>query len=153
MSIPAHGSQAFFVTGKRCEKRVYQAEEAWLKAYQELGRPNTASWFAAKTADQGEYVGFLGNSADNYLEWRDVYSKKGGRYTMAIRYASEDERYITLNVNGQDVKRLSNLKSGHYTEAWAVVEVEIELEKGFNTIRLWNKKEWMPNIDCMTLQR
>lgn len=151
VSIPAHGSRAFFVTGKRAEKKLYQAEEAWLKAYQEIVRKRTALYLPEATADQGEYVGTLGNSADNYLEWRNVYSTKGGQYTISIRYASADARDMALSVNGTAVKNLTGLKSGDYLKQWSTVEVPITLKKGMNTVRLSNPDNWMPNIDCMTL--
>lgn len=151
VSIPAHGSRAFFVTGKRAEKKTYQAEESWMKAYQELGKQGTAVYVPCEAADQGEYAGTLGNHPDNYLEWRNVYSKKGGKYTISIRYASADPRNMELSVNGVAVKYLTGLSSGDYTKSWSTVEVPIELKKGMNTVRLSNANDWMPNIDCMTL--
>jgi hypothetical protein len=152
VSIPAHGSRAFFVTGKRAEKKTYQAEEAWLKAYQELGKQGTAIYMPAKTADQGEYVGYLGHSADNYLEWRNVYSKKGGPYTISIRYAINTPRNMQVSVNGTAVKELKGLCSMSDNYSWNTVEVPVVLKKGMNTVRLSNDNDWMPNIDCMTLR-
>lgn len=153
VSVPAHGSQAFFVTGKRCEKRLYQAEEGWVKAYQEIGNGNTATWMPAANADQGEYMGFLGCSADNALEWRNVYSKCGGRYSLSIRFASEEPRNMTLSVNGIVIKSFNGIASGSYTDKWSTVEVEVTLQKGDNNIRLSNITDWMPNIDCMEIKQ
>lgn len=153
VTIPAHGSQAFFLTGKRCEQTVYQAEEAYCPAYQELGRPNTAVWLHATQADQGAYMGFLGNAAANDIEWRNVYSQKGGRYKLSFRYASEEPRDMTLTVNGQDAKTFTRLASGSYAERWATAEAEVTLRKGFNKICLGNATGWMPNIDCMTVAK
>ena len=151
VTIPAHGSQAYFVSGLRSERCLYQAEEAYLNAYQELGRPNTAAGYAAKAADQGEYIGYLGHGEDNWLEWRDVHSRKGGRYTLRIRYASKEPRAMYVSVNGELVAVLTTLSSGDWTDRWATVDVPVTLKKGFNSVRLSNPYTWMPNIDCMTV--
>ena len=111
VSIPAHGSRAFFMTGKRNEKSLYQAEEAYLQAYQEIGKGQSPLWQPSDAANQGEYVGYLGNAADNYLEWPNVYSKKGGEYTLSIRYASGDARNMTVTVNGNQTLQLTSLMS------------------------------------------
>ena len=150
--IPAHGSCAYFITGKRIEKKVFQAEEAFLNAYQELGKGSTPMWTPNDAADQGEYIGFLGNSADNYLEWPNVYSKKGGQYVLSIRYASGEARNITVNVNGGQTQQLTGLNSGDY-QTWKTVDVKVNLQKGFNKVRLSNASQWMPNIDCMTVKK
>ena len=155
VTIPAHGSKAFFVTGKRIEKTLYQAEEAWLKAYHELGKKRpTPQYLPNETADQGEYVGNLGyvdGMTDNYLEWRNVYSKKGGKYKMTIRYACGDQRSMNVSVNGTPVTTLTPLLSGDYLNKWNTVGVEITLKKGLNTIQLSNPAAPMPNLDCMKL--
>ena len=153
VSIPAHGSRAFFMTGKRNEKSLYQAEEAYLQAYQEIGKGQSPLWQPSDAANQGEYVGYLGNAADNYLEWPNVYSKKGGEYTLSIRYASGDARNMTVTVNGNQTLQLTSLMSGDFTEKWATVDVKVRLNKGYNKVRLSNPANWMPNIDCMTVKK
>ncbi len=110
-------------------------------------------WTLNDTADQGVFVGSLGNSADNYLEWPNVYSKKGGTYTISIGYASGDNRNITLSVNGGQTKQLNGLNSGHYHNNWKEVSVSVTLKKGFNKIRLSNPSQWMPNIDYMKVKK
>lgn len=151
VTIPAHGSQAYFFTGNRIEKKCYQAEEAWLKAYQELGRKESPMWVPNEDADQGIYVGTLGNSADNYLQWPNVYSKKGGKYRLSICYASAEDRNMTVSINDAEVKNLSGLNSGHYLKTWKTVDVDVVLKKGFNKIKLSNASAYMPNIDYMTV--
>lgn len=151
VTIPAHGSRAYFVTGRRMEQTRYQAEEGWCQNYNEIGTGTSPRWTAETTADLGEYVGYLGNSADNYLEWRNVFSEKGGTYTMSIRYASGEARGMTVSVNGSAVKSLTGLNSGDFSTQWGTTDVTISLHKGMNTVRLSNSTGWMPNIDCMTL--
>ncbi len=155
VSIPAHGSCAYFVTGKRTEKHLYQAEEAYLNAYQELdlNNKNTPMWTLNDTADQGAYVISLGKSEENYLEWPNVYSKKGGIYTLSIGYATGDNRNLILSVNGGQTKYFYNLNSGDYHNKWKEVNVKVKLKKGFNKIRLSNPSQWMPNIDYMKVKQ
>lgn len=153
VDIPAHGSAAYFMTGKRAEKQVYQAEEAYLPAYQELGKGETAMWANAVSADQGAYVGYLGNAADNTIDWNEVYSEKGGDYVVSIRFASAEPRDMELSVNGKPVKTFTNVESGDYTRKWGMADAEIRLQKGFNKISLGNATGWMPNIDSITLRK
>jgi hypothetical protein len=152
VTVPAHGSAAYYMTGKRIEKKVFQAEEAWLKAYQEIKDWHTGVFQETPAADQGAYVGSIGNGADNYLEWRNVYSYKGGEYNVSIRYASGEPRDMSMTVNGGQSKQFTGLNSGDYLNQWDNVNVKVTLKKGYNTIRLSNATAWMPNIDCMTIE-
>lgn len=152
-TVAAHGTNAYFVTGKRIEKIVYQGEDAFLHDYEEIGRSDTPLLRKNVTADMGMYVNHLGNRPDNYLEWRDVYSMEGGEYTLTVRYASQEPRSMTVTVNNGLNKSLINLSSGDYTNKWSTVDVKVNLKKGYNTVRLSNDTDWMPNIDCLAVRR
>ena len=110
-------------------------------------------WTLNDTADQGAYVISLGKSEENYLEWPNVYSKKGGIYTLSIGYATGDNRNLILSVNGGQTKYFYNLNSGDYHNKWKEVNVKVKLKKGFNKIRLSNPSQWMPNIDYMKVKQ
>ncbi len=153
VNVPAHGSAAFFATGRRAEQTLYQAEEAWLKCYQELRNEETARYSDAPQADQGAYVSFLGNRPDNYLEWQRVYSAKGGTYELHIRYASGEDRAMEVSVNGAQQTLLTNLYTGSYTDRWQEAIVKVQLKKGNNVVRIANPAAFAPNIDCMTLKK
>ena len=153
VDVPAHGSAAYFVTGKRCEKTVFQAEEAWLKSYQELKNAETTNIQRSKEASQGAFVGYLGNTPDNILEWRNVYSEKGGLYHATIHYACGEARNLTVEVNDTERHEFTELNSRGWSNVWNVIEMNVTLQKGYNTIRLSNPNSWAPNIDCMTLRR
>lgn len=66
-----------------------------------------ACWPSA--ADQGAYMGWLGNLVGNYMEWRNVWSDQGGRYKLAIRYASGENRNLQLHVNGEPIGFAPNI--------------------------------------------
>ncbi len=151
VTIPAHGSQAYFVTGQRADRRRYQGEEAWANKYQEInGFPN-ARPMQATAADQGCYMGWLGNLVGNYMEWRNVYSTTGGRYRLTVRYATEQDRSLQVSVNGAEVGFFERLNSGAWETTWRNLDVDIDLQPGYNTIRLGQPVGFAPNIDYIEL--
>ena len=151
VTIPAHGSQAYFVTGRRADRRRYQGEEAWANKYQEInGFPN-AHPMQATAADQGWYMGWLGNLVGNYMEWRNVYSTTGGRYRLTVRYATEQDRSLQVSVNGAEVGFFERLNSGAWETAWRNLDVDVDLQPGYNTVRLGQPVGFAPNIDYIEL--
>lgn len=152
-TVPAHGATAFYMTGARIEPKTYEAETAWLSKYQEIKNLPTARPMEADNASQGVCVGYLGNDADNYMEWRNVWSNNGGTYKMSIRYASAENRNLSVKVNGKEVTSFSNLNSGDYTKDWKTVTVNVKLHKGMNKVELGSANGFAPNIDKMTLQK
>jgi len=153
VTLPAHGSQAYIMQGTRCDKTVYQAEEAWLHDYQELENRQNATPAEAATANGGEYVSNLGNKASNYLEWPDVYVKTGGRYKLSFTYASAKDREMTVAVNGKQIKNFEGLNSGSWNEQWSTCSVIVNLKSGSNSVQLGNAENFAPNVDCMTVEK
>ena len=149
--IPAHGSRMYVMTGKRCERVKYEAEEAWLKAYNEIGKPGPR-FSDREGTSLGACVGFLGNANDNFLQWKNVYSKTGGKYRLTFKYMSAEPRKMTLSVNGNYVMDFETLNSGSWFKV-ASCSAEVELHKGFNTVKLSNPMEWMPDMDCMEITK
>ncbi len=150
--VPAHGARLFKLTAEeRLERTLYEAETGYIPAYQEIKWPKTGEYVEDAKMSGGYRAEWLGNGKDCGLKWLDVYSKTGGEYTMTIAYLSGESRNITVDVNGSDVTTLRGLNSG----GWGTVAkktVKINLEKGHNTIYLYNKSAYMPNIDYMTLK-
>lgn len=153
VALPAHGSAAYFITGKRIEKSVYQGEEAYLNAFTTLEGHETACYKETESADQGAYAAVLGGNEDNWLEWKNVFSCKGGKYLVTLRYASAQDAAMTLTVNGEDVETFEGLNTGSDEGDWQTVNAYITLKKGLNSVRLGNAVSAMPNIDCMQLRR
>ncbi len=93
---------------------------------------------------------YIGNSPENDLRWRHVYSKKGGNYTMTVRYFSAENRRTLISVNGEKVLT-QTLNSGGWGTA-KEVKVNVTLQPGDNEVRIYTDgNNWLPNIDCMTL--
>ena len=162
LEIAPHDSEAFYVTGKRLEQSVYQAEAAFMNAYTEINEQDYESYRRpyeipsprvreSASSEMGYYVTELGGWAENWLEWRNVYSEKGGKYVLSLRYACPESRNVSVSVNGQDVSVLS-LNSGDELE-WKDANVSVKLSKGWNTVRLSNPTEKMPSFDRMTVKK
>lgn len=151
VTIPAHGSQVFVTTGaQRNEPTRYEAEASWMKAYQEIHDRKTVTFSPLDGASGGTIVTNLGNDTDNYMEWAQVYSKKGGDYDLTIKYVSGEPRNLALSVNGESQRELTGLNGGAW-DTVAAKTVRIKLRKGMNTIRLGQQSTWAPNIDCIEL--
>lgn len=151
VEIPAHGSRMLIMTGARGERAKYEAEEAWLKAYNEIRKPGPL-FSDREGTSLGACVGFLGNANDNYLQWKNVYSKTGGKYRLTFKYLSAEPRRMAVSVNGSYVKEFTGLNSGSWSKI-ADCSVEVELQKGYNSVKLSNRTEWMPDMDCMVITK
>lgn len=155
VKVPAHGTRIYKLTAqKRLERNLYEAETAYLSKYQEIFNNSafkSAIYESNAACSGGAYVGWLGAEAENDLQWRNVYSDKGGEYAMTINYLSGETRNMTVQVNGRDVQTLQCNSGGWGTVASKTFKVN--LSQGENVIRLYTKTSaWMPNVDCMLLR-
>jgi len=153
VTIPAHGSQAYFMTGKRIAKTRYEAEESWMHNYQELRNLKTANYAQSTEASGGAYVYNVGGNARNYMEWRNVWADHDGNYIMTIRYASKDKREADICVNGVMMSNVAMPKGTSWDKDFRTVDVPVTLKRGFNTISIGQDYGFAPNIDCMDLHQ
>lgn len=153
VTIPAHGSQAYFMTGKRIAKTRYEAEESWMRNYQELRNLKTANYAQSTEASGGAYVYNVGGNARNYMEWRNVWADHDGNYIMTIRYASKDKREADICVNGVMMSNVAMPKGTSWDKDFRTVDVPVTLKRGFNTISIGQDYGFAPNIDCMDLHQ
>lgn len=153
VTIPAHGSQAYFMTGKRIAKTRYEAEESWMHNYQELRNLKTANYAQSTEASGGAYVYNVGGNARNYMEWRNVWADHDGNYIMTIRYASKDKREADICVNGVMMSNVAMPKGTSWDKDFCTVDVPVTLKRGFNTISIGQDYGFAPNIDCMDLHQ
>jgi hypothetical protein len=134
-------------------QEVFEAEYAWINNYNltqnsaivegqgKVVRDSVCSGRAKVTS--------LGNNADNYIEFRDIYSNYPGRYRLTISYLSGENRSAILSVNGRDTL-LTNLNSGGI-ESIRNITYPVKLKKGVNTIRLSNVTSKLPDFDKIQL--
>lgn len=154
-TVGAHDTMLLRLEGEeRLERTVYEAETAWLERYQNIGinsNQGHALCNAMAACSGGAKVGWLGNHADNWMEWRDVWSAEGGVYTLDIDYVQYQDRDIELTVNGGTPERMT-LPSLEQNKVRSH-QVSIVLSPGLNTIRIGNPTGWAPDIDCIRLKR
>ena len=170
--VPAHGCRIYKITAdKRLERSLYEAETAYLSSYQELSNPwalYTGTYQKDNNCSGGAKAILLGKRAANDLQWRNVYSHEGGDYEIAIRckpkkdaktklgnrFPVKDGQHFFISVNnGAGQALLATPPTGGQGGSWIELTTKIHLDKGINTIRLYNDRDELPEIDCMTLKR
>jgi hypothetical protein len=99
------------------------------------------------------FVDYLDSSGD-YIEWTH-HAPEAGTYTIEVRYAngsSSNDRPLELRVNGSVVNsRLSFPPTGAWAN-WTVVQANVPLVAGANTIRLTTVGSSGANIDALTVR-
>lgn len=145
INVPKHGTRIYVAEAEtRLERTLYEAETGYGSSYSEIDW-NVCQYSEASYCSGGYKAGYLGNSDKNDLQWRNVYSKEGGKYYLTIGYICGESRNMTLSVNGKKVNTYS-VNSGGW-EKVAKKKVTITLEPGNNVIRLSNANAWMPDLD------
>ncbi|MBR5735215.1 MAG: alpha-galactosidase [Bacteroidales bacterium] len=150
--VPAHGTRIYRLAAKeRLERVRYEAETAWLSEYQELYNNQafkTATYTPNPDCSGRMSVTQLGFKPTNDLQWRDIWSRKGGDYVMTLRCLAPENRFIYLSDNPSSARSVRISASPE----WQDVEINVHLEPGLNCIRLVNDRSAMPDIDYMELK-
>lgn len=150
-ALPAHSGMFLRLEGeRRLEPEVYEAEWAYLPLYNDLGKKSNGIMYAYNGEASGKMqVGFIGGQPENYAEWSEVYSEKGGRYNMTIHYSFGKERQLELSVNGVMLPAIALADdNGHHQ-----VTVPVELKPGYNVVRMGNSYNWAPDVDKFVLAK
>ena len=153
LKVAPHASRFFrFDAEKRLERKVYEAETAFLHDFQCLSdfkTAGTAAPDAMRFASGGVAVRFLGNRPDNWLEWRDVEIKKGGRRVFEISYHSHTARKFFVEIDGKGRMEFSVPQTdGRKIDT---IRFTADVAPGLHTVRISNPGDWTPDIDKMTL--
>ena len=153
VTVPAHGTRIYkFDADERLERTLYEAETAWLTDYQEIKNNEvygTAIYAEKSNCSGGVAVGWLGNRDSNDLQWRNVYSREGGEYTLRVYFITGENRTMKLSVNGGEPQVYTGNSGGWGTVGSA--EFDVVLEKGENVVRIFNESGYMGDIDKMVL--
>ena len=152
VNVASHASKFYrFDAERRVQRKVYEAECAYLADYQELGdgaKAGTAFPSPMEGASGGMIVRYLGNRDTNYLEWRDVKVDADGAYVLSISYASPDDRSFDVAIDGGTAQKVEVKGSDGKI---SMVKMACKLAAGVHSVRLLNANGWMPDIDGMTL--
>ena len=156
VTVPAHGTAIFTATAEqRLPRTLYEAETAFVGNYQELQNnqvfPSGTYDDGATNCSGGCKVNWLGRSADNDLQWRDVYCHVAGKYRLTFAYVSGESRSMQLYVNGERLQNLTSMNSGGWNKV-ATRNVTVQLKEGVNVVRLCNPSAWMPDLDYMKVE-
>ena len=148
-TVPAHGCRIYTLTAsKRLTRKIYEAETAWLSAYQELYNAKaigTAYYEKDSLCSGGMKVTNLGYRPDNDLRWQDVYVEEDGMYQITVKcpsFANEAQLYIAANDKAGQRFTPKDISDGN-------ISTQLRLRKGLNTIRLYNDHGPMPEIDYL----
>jgi hypothetical protein len=137
------------------------------KSYEAEDSANTLGGAAVRERDSaasgGQYVGWVGNGSNNYLQFNNVNVPQAGTYRMVVQFANAEvfgdhsynnnvvDRYSSISVNGGS-------ENGHYffnTRRWNTYRtdiIDVDLKAGNNTIRFYNSSSGhVPNIDKITI--
>lgn len=156
--VKPHGVKIMRLEGqRRIERKIYEAEHAYLNLYNALGKRKRGIKYIPFDAASGKMtVCNLGGDKDNYAEWNKVFSENGGKYKMTVYYIPAEigereiaDRKLEITVNGTRTS-FSNLNTDR-SKGVQTVEFAVELQPGYNTIRMGSRLTWAPDIDCFTL--
>ncbi len=118
--------------GAAYEYDIYEAEQAQI---------------ANGATNEGTHVGWIGGSS--YVSFNEIAVDEAGKYYLRIAYMTGADREVAVSVNGGDNVFIKCPSSGDYHSNPAFAYVEIELQKGVNTIKLSNPNGDAPNIDSI----
>lgn len=151
-SVPAHSIKVWKVKGKRIERTRYDAGTAFMPMFNDLGKnPEIIRYSEDAASPYGVTVRYLGNSPQNVMKWKNVRTKKGGKYKITVSYATSEPRDLFIDVNGKR-QVADSLDSGGYS-TYGEVSFETELRPGDNTVTIGNDYGWAPDIAGITLTR
>ena len=160
VTVRPHASKFYrFDAERRLERKLYEAETAYLTDYSEVdgssyGSTNSCRRLGrayhepATDASGGIAVVNLGGRETNDLIWRDVYIVKPGLRRLVFRGAAPDARKFFVQIDGRErVPVAFPASAGGFAEVF----LDVTLSAGIHMIRLSNAAESMPDIDFMRL--
>ncbi|MGM9802998.1 MAG: alpha-galactosidase D [Muribaculaceae bacterium] len=151
-TVNPHGVSVLMLTaGQRLEPQLYEAECAYLPCYNDLGKQRKPVAHAAmEGASGGMVVTRLGGTSRNVAVWDNVYSRKGGKYSITVSYVPQKNACLEVNVNGDNVQNISSNNEEFGTLQHSTFE--ITLKPGYNTITMGSPFTWACDVDCFTLK-
>ena len=153
VKVAPHASKFYrFDAQRRLQRKIYEAECAFLTDYHELSDPLKAGIAFPATlqeASGGMVVRNLGNRASNDLVWTEVKIDTAGEYVLSIAYVSDVDREFDVSVDGSKIRR-ATVKST--SGKISTVDIRVLLASGVHSVRLSNTSSWMPDIDRMAVK-
>ena len=138
---------------KRLDREVYEAETAYLPAYQEIREAKTVGTPFVRQhfpASGGALVSNLGGTRDNELLWKDIRLSEAGRYSFDIRYQSAEKRsfYVQIDYGPAMVVNVDNTKGLSRSHV-----IEADLKPGLHVVRVFNAMGRSADMDALIVKR
>lgn len=152
VSLPPCATRLYVLKGRRTETVRYEAENAWLSRYSAISGEPSAYVSEDDSCSGGAKVSRLGDDGlqGNSLQWRHVYSRKGGPYRLTFGYSTDTPNTtLEVSLNGRLAKRFTALIP---TPADSC-SVTVTLNRGDNLIELGCAGGRAPDVDYMDARR
>lgn len=148
MTLPPHTAKILKAAGKRIEPALYEGEWGYCPDFTDI-RGTGVKYVPVEGASGRAVATNLGGSGTNWLEWGDVFSRRGGKYGLAVLVSSPEAFDFDLTVNG---------KTHHATveatdSAFVEIPFDVELRRGENEVRISGVTSPKAAFDCIRMAR
>ena len=148
MTLQPHTAKILKVEGKRIEPVLYEAEWGYCPDFTAI-RGTGVKYIPVEGASGRAVATNLGDSPTNYLEWADVFSLKGGKYRISVRFTSPEAVDFDLVVNG----KAHHVSVATTDSAFVEIPFEVEFLKGENNIRISGVTSSKVALDCLKVTK
>lgn len=146
MTLQPHTAKILKVEGERIEPVLYEAEWGYCPDFTAI-RGTGVKYIPVEGASGRAVATNLGDSPTNYLEWADVFSLKGGKYRISVRFSSPEAVDFDLVVNG----KAHHVSVATTDSAFVEIPFEVEFLKGENDVRISGVTSSKVALDCLTV--
>ena len=148
MTLQPHTAKILKVEGKRIEPVLYEAEWGYCPDFTAI-RGTGVKYIPVEGASGRAVATNLGDSPTNYLEWADVFSLKGGKYRISVRFTSPEAVDFDLVVNG----KAHHASVATTDSAFVEIPFEVEFLKGENDVRISGVTSSKVALDCLKVKK
>lgn len=146
--VPAHNAVLLTFEGERiAEPSVYEAEWAYCNDFTGIEGKGGPEYSRLPEASLGAAVTGLGGSVDNTLSWKEIYSRRGGRYHMTLSFLGDVSGEVFVSINDAGPVRIE-VPSGPQD-----IPFVANLRRGYNTLTLSNPEGPVPAVDRLVLKK
>ena len=147
MTLPPHTAKILRVAGKRIEPVLYEAEWGYCPDFTDI-RGTGVKYVPVEEASGRAAAMNLGGSETNWLEWSDVFSRRGGKYRITLLLSSPEGIDFDLVVNGNTYHASVAATDSAFVE----IPFDAELRKGENDVRISGVTSAKAAFDCIRLE-
>lgn len=144
MTLQPHTAKILKVEGERIEPVLYEAEWGYCPDFTAI-RGTGVKYIPVEGASGRAVATNLGDSPTNYLEWADVFSLKGGKYRISVRFSSPEAVDFDLVVNG----KAHHASVAATDSAFVEIPFDVEFLKGENDVRISGVTSSKVALDCL----